>query len=193
MYIPIWILMVVIVGAAFYYFSKKQKEMPAQQKAISQSNLGEADKDWLDDENWKEIMLQHLSKYPQRTGKNMPTYDEILKLDEDEFKAWLFVMANSDHEKDTLEQMIDHEERTHSFEKTKREDASVFTKAILDVFRRERSKEIVDLLKRVDESYRKGKHEEGECVDIVKQALWAKANSDYFGLGKKNEKERSAS
>lgn len=162
------------------------------EKIEKERGVEETKEDWLDGENWKEIMLKHLSKYPQRTGKKNPTYDEMLKLDKDEFKAWLFVMKEPDHQKEMLAEMIDHEERTGSFAKSKKESDTDFTKLIFDVFNRDRSKEVVDVLKRLSSTANElgYKDEHGGKGDVVTQAIWAKATSDYFGLGEKIGKEQ---
>jgi hypothetical protein len=181
MYIPTWILVIAIIGTVFYYLNKvKIRKIIFDEK----KDCGGAVKnnaDWFEDENWKETILQHLEKFPQRTGKKTPTYNEMLVLDEDEFKAWLFVMAEPPQQTEFLGQMIDHEEKTGSFERRKQESDSDFTKLIFDIFKRERSKETIDILTRMNNAVRELGHS-GD--NIVKQAIYAKATSDYFKTDK---------
>jgi hypothetical protein len=183
MYIPIWILVIIVIGVFFYYFSKAKKRKNISKTRKDHNINSEKNTDWLDDENWKETMMQHLTKYPQRTGKENPTYTEMLTLDKDEFKAWLFAMAEtSQYQKELLEQMINHEEKTGSFEKTKQKGNSDVENLTFDVFKRGRSKEVVGTLTRLSELVGESK---SDTVSVVKQAIHAKAMSDYFGLGKK--------
>lgn len=192
MYIPTWILVIIIIGVAFYYFNKTKNKKSAVAEIKEQSVKAGKNADWIDDENWKETMLVHLSKYPQRTGKKSPTYEEILELDKDEFKAWIFVRSAPDFQDELIKEMLDHEEKTGSFTKTGRNDDGPFTKLILDVFNRARSKEVVDVLRRMSETANKLIDEgaDGEKADSVKNAILAKATSDYYKLGEKMDKER---
>lgn len=193
MFIPTWILIIVIAGVAFYYFNKSRKVALPQQKVASKSGVLETKENWLNDENWKEKMLEHLSKYPERTGRETPTYDEMLNLDKDEFKAWIFVRSAPDFQDELIKEMLDHEEKTGSFTKTGRNDDGPFTKLILDVFNRARSKKVVDVLRRMSETANKLIDEgaDGEKADSIQNAILAKATSDYYKLGEKMEKENN--
>lgn len=183
MYIPTWILIVIILGICFYYFNKRQKEV-----VVDLSKNAVADDDWFEADNWREIMLQHLSKYPKRTNKKSPTYEEMLTLDKDEFKSWIFLRSTPDFQDELIKEMLDHEEKTGSFTKTAKKDDTLFTKLILDVFNRERSKEVIDVLRRMSETANKLVDEgiEGEKGDSVRDAILAKSASDYYKLGDRN-------
>ena len=191
MYIPTWLLIIIVAGVFYYFYSKKKSE-DTDKNTPNQTTV-EKKEDWLESENWKDIALEHMAKFPKRTGKSRPTYEEMLELDEDEFKAWLFVKSKGDNQKETLDEMITHEERTHSFAKTGKEDDPAHIKMIVDVFNREKSDEIVRVLKNLSETSNKLIDEglDGEKGDIVEQAIWAKGTSDYFKLGEKMEKERN--
>lgn len=70
----------------------------------------------------------------------------------------------------------------HSFTKNENEDDPPFTKLVFDVFKRERGKEVIDVLTRLSEGANelgyKGKH--GEKGNSIGDAIGAKATSDYF-------------
>lgn len=61
------------MGICFYYFSKLNKtvETSIQTKQTETENI-----DWFEAENWQDIMLEHLSKYPQQTVKKH-TYPDL--------------------------------------------------------------------------------------------------------------------
>lgn len=187
MYIPTWLLVIVVAGVLYYFYTKRKSGQDTIPHSENKEAQDETNEDWLDSENWREIAIEHLSKFPQRTGRKRPTYEEILELDEDEFKAWLFVMAESENQDDTIKQMTEHETRTGSFGKTKREDDTPFTKLIVDVFDTEKSAEVVSTLRNLSTTANKLVDEgaEGEKGDIVKQSIWAKGVSDYYKLGEK--------
>jgi|SRR3989344_2833930 len=149
MYIPTWILVIIIIGIAFYYFRKRQSG-------------------------------------PFVSNKKNPTYDEMLKLSEKEFKQVLLIRNETEREK-LLAEMIDHEERTGSFRKTARGEITGAQQAVLNVFDRQKSAAIVETFGKVKEVLM----EDGEKeTDLVEDAIFAKAASDRVGLGEKMEKER---
>lgn len=94
----------------------------------------------------------------------------MLELDEDEFKAWVFAMAEGENQDDAIKQMVEHETNTGSFAKTKREDDTAFTKLIVDVFDEDKSAEVVNTLRNLSTTANKLVDEgaDGEKGDIVK-------------------------
>lgn len=151
MYIPTWILIIIVLGIIFYYF-RKQKGL-----------------------------------HPLDLKKNNPTYDEMLKLNEKEFQQWLLIRNETDR-KNLLMEMIDHEERTGSFRKTARGEITGAQQAVLNVFDRQKSAEIVKTFGEVKKVLME---DGGKETDLVKDAIFAKAASDHVGLGDKMEKERN--
>jgi len=184
MYIPTWILIFTITGLLYFFYTKKNSDIAKTEN----SNQGKTDKNWLDSENWKEIALEHLAKFPKRTGRSRPTYEEMLELDEDEFKAWLFVKAEGENQEQTLKDMIEHETKTGSFTNTAKADIPPQEQVIFNVFNKDKSAETIKVLRNLDKVANElNADEEKGYVDIVKQSIWAKGTSDYFGLGEKNK------
>ena len=140
------------------------------------------DKDWMDAENWKEILMDYASKFIERTGRQKPTYEEVLSLDKDEFKAWVFIKASKHNQEETLKEMIEHENKTGSFAKTMKEDDASHIKALYDVFvgSEKRSRDVVSLLQKIEDV--KLKYLTSSSGDLVGQLIWAKATSDYYKL-----------
>lgn len=162
MYIPAWILVIIIVGIAFYYFRK-------QKNSFSQT-------------------IHPLIKTATEKNNGNPTYDQMLKLDEKEFQQWLLIRNETDREK-LLAEMIDHEDETGSFRMTAKEEVSGAEQALLDVFDVDKSARIVRTFGKVKKVLTEG---EKEGIDLVETAIFAKAASDHVGLGDKMEKERNA-
>ena len=161
MFIPTWILIIVIAGAAFYYFRrhKNKNSSPA---------------------------IHPFLKTAMEANNGNPTYDLMLKLVEKEFQQWLLIRNETDREK-LLAEMIDHEERTGSFRKTAKKEMTGAEQAVLDVFDIDKSARIVRTFGNVKKALTEG---EKEGVDLVEHAIFAKAASDIVGLGEKMEKER---
>ena len=133
MYIPTWILVIIIIAVAFYYFRKRKIKND----------------------------IHPLIKTAMEKNNGNPTYDQMLKMNEEDFKKWLTLRNETDREKLLIE-MIDHEERTGSFRKTAKK-ISGSEQAILDVF----------------------------DIDLVEHAIFAKAASDHVGLGRTREDDAS--
>lgn len=150
MYIPTWILIVIIIGITFYYLRKRQ----------SGSFV---------------------------SNKNNPTYDEMLKMNGDDFKKWIIVRSEKPNREKLLQEMTDHETRTHSFAKTARAEITPTEQAVLNVFNKDKSVEVADFLDRLSKIASEDGSEE---KDLVQDAIFAKAASDHVGLGAKMEKER---
>jgi len=157
MYIPTWILIIVIAAVAFYYFRKR-----------------------------KANNIHPLIKTAMEKNNGNPTYDQMLKMNEEDFKKWLTLRNETDREK-LLAEMIDHEERTGSFRKTAKKEISGSEQAVLDVFDIDKSARIVRTFGKVKNALTEG---EKEGIDLVEHAIFAKAASDHVGLGDKMEKER---
>ena len=74
-----------------------------------------------------------------------------------------------------------------SFRKTAKKEISGSEQAVLDVFDIDKSARIVRTFGKVKDALT----EDGkEGIDLVEHAIFAKAASDYIGLGDKMEKER---
>lgn len=159
MYIPTWILIIVIAAVAFYYFRKR-----------------------------KTNNIHPFIKTAMEKNNGNPTYDQMLKMNEEDFKKWLTLRNETDRER-LLAEMIDHEERTGSFRKTAKKEVSGPEQAVLDVFDIDKSARIVRTFGKVKEVLTEN---EKEGIDLVEHAIFAKAASDHVGLGDKMEKERNA-
>ena len=141
MYIPVWILIIAMLGIGFYYYNKKRANS-------------------------------------RMLNKKDPTYDEMLKLSEKEFQQWLLIRNETDREK-LLAEMIDHEERTGSFSKTAKKEITKQEQLVLDVFNREKSREVIKWLEKL-----KG----FTGYNAVQEAIFAKASSDHVRLEEKLKK-----
>lgn len=76
-------------------------------------------------------LLNYIAEYRERSGKEMPTYEEMLKLNREEFESWLFFRIQKPNRKKLLMEMIEHENKLGSFEKGgKKEISSLLEKEI---------------------------------------------------------------
>lgn len=114
-----------------------------------------------------------------------PKYDEMLDMQEQGFKQLLMNRIEQPNRESLLEEMIAHEERTHSAEKTMLgKEINSAVRMVLDVFSREKSKGAIELL----EKTRKTLVETGQdSADLVVEAILAKATSDFVHLGTHRE------
>lgn len=160
MYIPAWLLVIAIAAVAFYYFRKH--------KTTTEPHP--------------------LIKKAMEKNNGNPTYDQMLKMSEEDHKKWLVLRVETDREK-LLSEMIAHEKRTGSLRKTAKKEISGAEQMVLDVFDIDKSARIVRTLGNVKNVL----SDSGEkAEDLVKHAIFAKAASDYVGLGNKMERDRSA-
>ena len=162
MYIPTWILILVIAGVAFYYFRRHKNKNSSTE-------------------------IHPLIKTAMKTSSENPTYDQMLKLDEKEFQQWLLLRNETDREK-LLSEMIDHEERTGSLKKTARKDITHGQQHVLNIFDKEKSSETIKYFKKLEEIMLE---DDKEYKSLIEDAIFAKAASDHVGLGNKMEKERN--
>lgn len=141
----------------------------------------------LDD--FQKDMLKDISEYRERTGKDMPTYDEMLGFEESKFQSWILFRTSEDIRKDLLDEMIDHEERTKSFHRTATGNESPIEQLVLDAFKKEDSEEIINTINNLDKVAKETGYEEehGKEADLVNQIIYAKATSDFVNL-KDNQK-----
>ena len=153
MFIPTWILIIVIAGVAFYYFRQHKNKNSSPE-------------------------IHPLIKIAMKTNNENLTYDQMLKLDEKEFQQWLLLRNETDREK-LLSEMIDHEERTGSFRKTAKKEITGAEQAIFDVFDIDKSARIVRTFGKVKEALTEG---EKEGIDLAETAIFAKAASDKVSL-----------
>lgn len=188
MYIPTWIIVLGIIVAIYYFSVKRYKKNTIssvlQTKEPTIEDLSDEQKE----------MLNHLSNYRKRTGKQTPTYEEMLSLNQDEFQTWMIIRTQKENREALLNEMIEHEEETGSFAKTLKPTHKPHEKLIVDVFKKEKSKEVVealeDLFKVAYENDTETKDEDKDR-DIIRDSIYAKSTSDYFKLGEKMEKERN--
>lgn len=139
---------------------------------------------WLDKDNWKEMCMDFASRFIQRTGHQKPTYKETLELDKDEFISWIMLKSSKENQEETLKEMIEHENETGSFMKTRKENDPPHIKMLYAVFDENKSGKIIDLLKNLDNLAKEYKIDNNDG-DLVKQIISAKAYSDYFKLDQK--------
>ena len=126
-------------------------------------------------------MAYEKDTYLEMIAKSI-TYDEMLKLDPEDFKYLLAIRDEYNRVK-LLEEMIEHEERTDSFRKTAAgKEVSGSAQAILDVFDRQKGPYIIQTFGKVKKAL---VGSGGEKIDLVEHAIYAKAASDHIGLGKK--------
>jgi len=92
--------------------------------------------------------------------------------------------SGKENQEETLKEMIEHENETGSFTKTRRENDPPHIKMIYAVFDENKSKKIIDILKNLDNLAKEYKIDNSED-DLVKQIILAKAYSDYFKLDQK--------
>lgn len=108
----------------------------------------------------------------------MPTYDEMLEMDEEKCGEWILLRTEKPNREKLIEEMIDHEERTKSFEKTMAgKEITGEQRMVLDIFDRMKSLSTIQLLSKLEETL------EGEEKDIVQEAIFAKTASDLVHLG----------
>ncbi len=119
------------------------------------------------------------------TEEMTPKYGQMLSMPEEDFKKLLLVRLEHPHRQKLLGEMIEHEERTHSAEKTMLgKEINQTTRMVLDVFNREKSKEIVELLEKTRMTLAETTQ---DATDLVRDAMLAKATSDFVHLGTQRE------
>ncbi|MFH1233025.1 MAG: hypothetical protein V1649_00010 [Patescibacteria group bacterium] len=142
--------------------------------------------DFFKNKNKKEIqgnltndqkqMLNHIAKYRERSGKEMPTYEEMLKLSKEEFQTWLFFRVQKSNRNKLLTEMIEHEEKTGSFGKESREIILELLEKEVDsphlqfaqgIFKKD-NKKMVQILE-----------DENVGGDEIRDSIFAKAIVDY--------------
>ena len=122
-------------------------------------------------------MLNHIAEYRKRSGKEMPTYEEMLKLSKEEFQTWLLFRVQKPNRNKLLTEMIEHEEKTGSFGKESRERISELLEKEVDspylqfaqgIFKKD-NKKMVQILE-----------DENVGGDEIRDSIFAKAISDYM-------------
>lgn len=139
--------------------------------------------DWLNSENFEEILFHHLGKTRKRTGRERPeSYEELLTIqDEDEFIAWLFILSGGEYQENTLQEMIEHESTIGNYLAQMRDDDPDTTKVLYYLFDKERSAEAFKALKGIIDISDKYGYEGDD--DIFHEALFAKGLHDYHEDG----------
>lgn len=111
---------------------------------------------------------------------NIPVYETMLKMDAPDFKKWVLLRSEPEYRDRFIQDMIDHEEVTKSFEKTAKNTDEGGERVALNVFTREKSAETVKWLNKLSELSDSKK-------DMVREVIFAKATSDYVHLGTHRE------
>lgn len=109
------------------------------------------------------------------------TYNEMLKLNEEDFISLLSIRDEYNRKK-LLEEMTEHEEQTGSFRKAAGEEISGAKQALIDVFNRNEGAEITQAFEKVKEALASNGEKE---IDLIESAIFAKAASDHTKLGEK--------
>lgn len=124
-------------------------------------------------------MLNHIAEYRKRSGREMPTYEEMLKLSKEEFQTWLLFRVQKPNRNKLLTEMIEHGEKTGSFGKESRERISELLEKEIDsphlqfaqgIFKKD-NKKMVQILE-----------DENVGGDEIRDSIFAKAISDYMPL-----------
>ena len=122
-------------------------------------------------------MLSHIAEYRKRSGKEMPTYEEMLKLSKEEFQTWLLFKVQKPNRNKLFTEMIEHEGKTSSFEKESKERISELLEKEVDsphlkfaqgIFKKD-NKKMVQILE-----------DENVGGDEIRDSIFAKAISDYM-------------
>lgn len=160
MYIPAWLLALAVAVIGIYYFRKQQV---VKNSAFFYS---------------KQILSDSIEESLKNTS-----YDEMLKMNKDDFRNCIAYRTEMDRERLLLE-MIEHEEQTGSFRSTAKKELSGAEQMVLDIFVIDKSARVVrnlGNLKRVLSD----SNEKAE--DLVEHAIFAKAASDHVGLSNKTK------
>jgi len=115
----------------------------------------------------------------------MPTYEVMLEMNADDFKKWVLLRSEKPNRDKFLEEMIEHEEKTHSFRKTGKAELTDGEQITMNVFDREMSRGVVAWLEKMNEFL-----PEEDRKDFVLEAILAKATSDHVKLGTHREFSR---
>ncbi len=108
----------------------------------------------------------------------MPKYNEIINFNDSDFKPALLSRMKDDRN-NLIAEMVDHEEKFHTAQNSlEGREVSKETMLILDLFKREKSAEILELLDNLSELTSVEKK-----VNLVDDAILAKAVTDHL-IGK---------
>ena len=102
MYIPTWILVIGIIVAIYFFIVKRSKKSNENSSISSQEKTPTVD----DFDGDQKDMLKHLSDYRKRSGKQMPTYEEMLEMNKDELQTWALYRVQKENRKELLVEMI---------------------------------------------------------------------------------------
>ena len=110
--------------------------------------------------------------------ENAPNYSEMLLLNEEEHKMWVVRWIESPYRDLLIQQMVEHEEQTHSLANSVRpEEVTDSTEKIYSLFVPETTANTKDIFLRVWK-------ETG--IDLIKHAIMAKAATDYYSQRKES-------
>lgn len=131
----------------------------------------------------EKVMLKIVSDYYAKKGASKkPLYEEILQMDKESFQTWMLMRIQKPEQERMLQEMVDHEEKTGSYEKTFREDDPSFYKLFLDLFKRDKSKKTQEVLESM--KWTLEKYGEKTDADVVKESMMAKCIEDYYSIGR---------
>ncbi len=164
MYIPIWVLIGISIVSFFAYLhAKSTKETKSK----------------VNDESWRTKLLEHAAKWKEITGRDAPTYEEMLELSEDYFETFLYLCAGvPEYQKILLQEMREHELKTGSFTKDQANEPWQI-QAVSRMFSLVEGEEVTEAIASLDKVAKKyGMPDDGK--DPVKMAIYAKAGHDYY-------------
>ena len=182
MYIPTWILIIIII-VVFYYIIKRFRKIESH---ISTSENQE--NPLLEGlTNDQKQMANHIAKYKKKNGKEMPTYEEMLGLNEEEFVSWVLFRIIGPNREKLIKEMVEHEDKTGSYAKTGRKDDPAHIRFILDAFKKNKNKEVVARLQSLTDTVNKYGYKDGDNRkgDIIRDIIFDKSTLDYAELVKK--------
>lgn len=106
----------------------------------------------------------------EHLGSKIPSYEEMLGMDDNDFKKWVLIRIEKPYRNKFLKEMSIHEGRTGSFRKTARKETAEGEELILSVFNGDES--VIQTLDGVNLA-------DGKTIDLVQEAILAKSASDY--------------
>lgn len=104
-------------------------------------------------------------------------YEEMLKMDAESFRDLIVKRVEVVHREKLLEEMIEHEGKTGSFQQTVTREITPEEQVVFNIFIKDKSAEAVSFLSRMKNLLDENSPEESK--DLVMEAILAKAASDF--------------
>jgi len=196
MYIPTWILVGIVIVLFCLFVGRFSKA--SKKKEQKKSN-----------NDWRSQMADHVIKWKKVTGRDFPSYEEMLELSEGYFNTFLFVRTKIPEEREKLlKEMREHEARHPSFAEPPDEIAVMPNQELADAFSSHDPKIIGETISRKVFSQREGEEtvqiltnlyelseelgysDDGDPmkkVNPINMMIWTKAGQDYGERRKKSE------